>query len=65
MKHMTILEKAFDEFGRLNLHMLGQLEQDMATGVDDDGKKTSKHDIMNRLVASIQSDQIGYESRHF
>lgn len=37
---------------------VGEVEQDMVTGVTEEGKKTNKTDLMNSLVAVIEDQTI-------
>eukprot|EP00475_Leptophrys_vorax_P009679 TRINITY_DN1640_c0_g1_i2.p1 TRINITY_DN1640_c0_g1~~TRINITY_DN1640_c0_g1_i2.p1 ORF type:complete len:647 (+),score=199.54 TRINITY_DN1640_c0_g1_i2:196-1941(+) len=57
-KHMTLAEACFDAFDERKLRDISHLEQDMATGVDEDGKKTTKKQLQERLVEKIQSRDI-------
>lgn len=57
-KHMKLAEACFDAFDSQKLREISSLEQDMATGVDENGKKTSRTELQHRLVGFIQDDQI-------
>eukprot|EP00474_Spongospora_subterranea_P009382 CRZ09840.1 hypothetical protein [Spongospora subterranea] len=57
-KHMSILENVFDHFDKMGLKKLGELEQDIVTGVTEEGRKTNKNDLMNSLSAIIQDPAV-------
>jgi syntaxin-binding protein 1 len=57
-KHMTLAEACFDAFDERKLREVSHVEQDMATGVDEEGNKTTKKQLQERLVEKIQSRDI-------
>lgn len=62
-KHIKLAEACFDAFDKRNLKNVSSLEQDMATGVDESGKKTKKNDIISRIIEMIQDDSISHEDK--
>jgi hypothetical protein len=58
-KHMTLAEASFDIFDEKKLREISHLEQDMATGIDEDGKKTTKKELQSRLVDMVRNKNIG------
>ncbi len=57
---MTLAEASFDAFDEKKLRSISHLEQDMATGIDEDGKKTTKKELQSRLVDMVRDKNIGY-----
>jgi hypothetical protein len=57
-KHIAIAEACLDFFDDRNLKEVSQLEQDMATGIDENGYKTTKKNVQERLVQIMEKPGI-------
>jgi syntaxin-binding protein 1 len=58
-KHMSIAQECMNKFDKKKLKELGELEQDMATGLNNDGKAVNVKQIKSDLVKMCQDPQIG------
>jgi len=58
-KHMSIASECMSKFERQQLNKLGELEQDMATGLTNDGKEVVMKTLKSQLVTMCQSPDIG------
>lgn len=58
-KHITLAQSCFDFYEKYSLCTLGDLEQDMATGLTDDGDNISSSAIQRQLVEQFASTKIG------
>jgi len=58
-KHMSIASECMSKFESKQLNKLGELEQDMATGLTNDGKEVVMKTLKAMLVEMCQSPSIG------
>jgi len=58
-KHMSLAQECMNKFEKKKLKQLGEFEQDMATGLDSDGKKIVAKELKSTLVQMCQSPDIG------
>lgn len=58
-KGLSLAEACMTKFNKQRLKELGELEQDMATGKDDDGNKVQASDVKKRLIAMCQAMDVG------
>jgi syntaxin-binding protein 1 len=58
-KHMTLADQCMKIYDAKQLELLSELEQDMATGLDNDGNKLRPNDIKRRFTALLHRDDIG------
>lgn len=62
-KHMDLAKTILDDVDRLGLYKLALLEQDMATGIDEERERTKKKDNQARLLECIKNPGIGAEEK--
>lgn len=58
-KHVSLAEACMGKFDSKSLKDLGELEQDMATGLTDDGEKVVEKTMKEALVTMCQNAEIG------
>jgi len=58
-KHMSLAHQCMEIYDKQNLHDLGELEQDMATGFAENGEKVNMKNIKASLVQMCQNPKIG------
>jgi len=58
-KHMCLAQECMQIYDAKKLHDLGELEQDMATGLTESGEKVNMKTIKTSLVDMCQNAQIG------
>jgi len=59
LKHMNLVNQCMDLLKKYSLSEIGDLEQDMATGLTDEGKSIVIKATKQKLVQHCQSDKIG------
>jgi len=57
-KHMSVAAECMNQFTRMNLSDIGEMEQDMATGVSENGQVVEMKKIKNKLVEMCQSPHV-------
>jgi len=57
-KHMSLATECMSKFTSSKLKELGEFEQDMATGLDNDGKKVAGKNLKGTLVQMCQNKDI-------
>jgi syntaxin-binding protein 1 len=62
-KHMSLAEDCMKKFDKRKLKELGELEQDMATGLTNDGKAVVVKSLKNQLVKMCQDNSISVLDR--
>ena len=61
--HIELSKQCFDVLERLKLMELGKIEQELATGIDDEGKDLSCIKVFQALTTLVQSGRIGPEEK--
>lgn len=61
--HIELSKECFDVIERQKLMEIGRVEQELATGVDDDGKDVSCIKVFQALTSLLQSGRIGPEEK--
>lgn len=61
--HIELSKACFDALERFKLFEVGKIEQELATGVDDDGKDISCIKVFQSLTSLLQSGRIGSEEK--
>lgn len=62
-KHQSLAEQCLTLYKRKHLEALGNLQQDMATGLDKEGNKTNDKQIKSRLIELCQNPEIGVQEK--
>jgi syntaxin-binding protein 1 len=62
-QHMQMADACMDRFQKKKLHQLGLLEQTMATGVTDEGKKPKLAQLTNDLDQLLRSEEVGLQEK--
>jgi len=57
-KHMSLAQDCMSRFDKDKLKILGEFEQDMATGLDSDGRKVEGKSLKGTLVQMCQNKEI-------
>ena len=53
--HMKLIERCYKVFESRDLKEVGELEQSLATGIDDEGHQTNSHKILKTLLKKLES----------
>lgn len=53
--HMKLIERCFKIFESRDLKEVGEIEQSLATGVDDEGHQTNSHKLFKSLLKKLES----------
>jgi syntaxin-binding protein 1 len=61
--HIELSKKCFDAIDKQKIMEIGKIEQDLATGVDDEGKDVSCIKVFQSLSSLVQSGRIGPEEK--
>ena len=61
--HIELSKQCFDAIEKLKLMEVGKLEQELATGVDDEGKDLSCIKTFQALTSLVQSGRVGPEEK--
>ena len=61
--HIELSKQCFDAIEKLKLMEIGKIEQELATGVDDEGKDVSCIKVFQSLTTLVQSGRIGPEEK--
>ena len=61
--HIELSKQCYDSIEKLKLMEIGKLEQELATGVDDEGKDLSCIKTFQALTSLVQSGRIGPEEK--
>ena len=61
--HIEMSKQCFDLVEKLKLMEIARIEQELATGVDDDGKDVSCIKVFQALTSLLQSGRIGPEEK--
>eukprot|EP00935_MAST-01C_sp_MAST-1C-sp1_P002343 g2343.t1 len=62
-QHMQMADACMDYFQKRKLHQLAMLEQTMATGVTNEGKKPKLAQLTNDLDQMLRSDEVGLSEK--
>eukprot|EP01083_Nonionella_stella_P034022 93124_1 len=63
VRHMTVADKCLKLYQQNNLYEISQLEQDMATGLDEDMNHTDMKVIERKLSQIIQNKELNTEDK--
>ena len=61
--HIELSKQCFDAIERLKIMEVGKLEQELATGVDEEGKDVSCIKLFQALTSLVQSGRIGPDEK--
>ena len=61
--HIELTKQCYDQIDRLKLMEVSRIEQELATGVDEEGKEVSCIKISQNLTSLLQSGRIGAEEK--
>lgn len=53
--HMKLIERCYKIFESRDLKEVGEIEQSLATGVDDEGHQTNSHKLFKNLLKKLES----------
>eukprot|EP01038_Epipyxis_sp_PR26KG_P010661 gene10661-14317_t len=62
-QHVTLAQQCMDEFGRLGLMNLSQVEQTISTGFDEDGKEVKGTKLVQLVSETVRSNAISKDQK--
>lgn len=53
--HMKLIERCYKIFESRDLKEVGEIEQSLATGIDDEGHQTNSHKLLKSIIKKLES----------